>query len=62
MSWFNARRRRPVAGYTALLLGLVMVGLVYGAFSRSGGAAQASAPASSQSDINTGKNLFKANC
>jgi len=62
VSWFNARRRRPVAGYTALLLGLVMVGLVYGAFSRSGGAAQASAPAASQSDINTGKNLFEATC
>ncbi len=62
MSWFNARRRRPVAGYTALLLGLVVVGLLYGAFSRSGGAAQASAPAASQSDLNTGKNLFEATC
>jgi ubiquinol-cytochrome c reductase cytochrome c subunit len=62
VSWFNARRRRPVAGYTALLLGLVVVGLLYGAFSRSGGAAQASAPAASQSDLNTGKNLFEATC
>lgn len=62
MSWFNARRRRPVAGYTALLLGLVVVGLLYGAFSRTGGTAQASAPAASQSDINTGQGLFEANC
>ena len=62
MSWFNARRRRPVAGYAALLLGLVVVGLVYGAFSRTSGIAQASSPAPSQSDINTGKNLFDATC
>ena len=62
MSWFNARRRRPVAGYAALLLGLVVVGLVYGAFTRTGGTAQASSPAASQSDINTGKDLFDATC
>jgi ubiquinol-cytochrome c reductase cytochrome c subunit len=62
VSWFNTRRRRPVAGYAALLLGLVVVGLVYGAFTRTGGTAQASAPAASQSDINTGKDLFDATC
>jgi ubiquinol-cytochrome c reductase cytochrome c subunit len=62
VSWFNARRRRPVAGYAALLLGLVVVGLVYGAFTRTGGTAQASSPAPSQSDINTGKDLFDATC
>ena len=60
MSWINARRRRPVAGYAALLLGLVVVGLVYGAFTRQGGTAQASAPA--RSDIAVGKALFDANC
>jgi ubiquinol-cytochrome c reductase cytochrome c subunit len=62
VSWINARRRRPVAGYAALLLGLVVVGLLYGAFTRSGGIAQASSPAASQSDINTGKNLFDTTC
>ncbi len=62
MSWINARRRRPVAGYAALLLGLVVVGLLYGAFTRSSGIAQASSPAPSQSDINAGRNLFEANC
>jgi ubiquinol-cytochrome c reductase cytochrome c subunit len=63
VSWFNARRRRPVAGYAALLLGLVVVGLLYGAFTRTGGgSAQASSPAASQSDINTGKDLFDATC
>jgi ubiquinol-cytochrome c reductase cytochrome c subunit len=62
VSWFNARRRRPVAGYAALLLGLVVVGLVYGAFTRTGSTAQASSPAPSQSDINAGKDLFDATC
>ena len=62
MSWINARRRRPAAGYAALLLGLVVVGLLYGAFSRTGGAAQASSPGLSQSDITAGHDLFKANC
>jgi len=39
-----------------------VAGLLYGAFSRTGGTAQASAPAASQSDINTGQGLFEANC
>lgn len=60
MSWINARRRRPVAGYAALLLGLVVVALLYGSLTSRGGTAQASAP--SQSDINAGKDLFNANC
>ena len=60
MGWINARRRRPVAGYAALLLGLILVGLVYGALTRQGGTAQASA--GSQADINAGKALFDATC
>ena len=60
MSWINARRRRPAAGYAALLFGLVIVSLLYGAVTRSSGSAEASAP--SQSDINAGSQLFKANC
>jgi hypothetical protein len=43
VGWINARRRRPVAGYAALLLALVLVGLVYGGLTRQGGTAQASA-------------------
>ena len=61
MSWINARRRRPVAGYAALLLGLVFIGLLYGALTRTGGGAQA-APASPSQDIATGKNIFQATC
>jgi ubiquinol-cytochrome c reductase cytochrome c subunit len=60
VSWINARRRRPAAGYAALLLGLVLVGLVYGAVTRPGNTAQASAP--SQTQIDAGKALFDATC
>ena len=61
MGWINARRRRPVAGYAALLLGLVFVGLLYGALTRTGGGAQAE-PTSASQDIATGQALFKATC
>jgi ubiquinol-cytochrome c reductase cytochrome c subunit len=60
VSWIIARRRRPVAGYAALLLGLVGVSLVYGALTRTG-SAQA-APTSAQQDIAQGKALFQATC
>jgi ubiquinol-cytochrome c reductase cytochrome c subunit len=62
VSWINARRRRPIAGYAALLLGLVVVALLYGSLSRSSGTAEASAPPPSQQSIATGKALFDANC
>jgi len=62
VSWINARRRRPVAGYAALLLGLVVVALVYGSLTRPGGTAEASAPPASQQDVTAGKDLFDANC
>ena len=59
MGWINARRRRPVAGYAALLLGLIVVGLLYGALTRTG--AQA-APTTAQQDIVNGRALFEATC
>jgi ubiquinol-cytochrome c reductase cytochrome c subunit len=61
VGWINARRRRPVAGYAALLLGLVVVGLLYGALTRTGGGAQA-APASASQDVAAGKALFDETC
>jgi len=62
VSWINARRRRPVAGYAALLLGLVVVALVYGSLTSRGGATEASAAVGTQQDIEFGKDLFQANC
>jgi ubiquinol-cytochrome c reductase cytochrome c subunit len=59
VGWINARRRRPVAGYAALLLGLVFVGLLYGALTRTG--AQA-APTTAQENIANGRVLFEATC
>jgi ubiquinol-cytochrome c reductase cytochrome c subunit len=59
VGWINARRRRPVAGYAALLLGLVVIALLYGALTRTG--AQA-APTTAQEDIANGQALFKSTC
>ena len=62
MSWINARRRRPAAGYAALLLGLVVVALVYGSLTSPGGGTAASAATGAQQDIAAGKALFQASC
>ncbi len=61
MSWINARRRRPAAGYAALLLGLVVVALVYASLTSPGGVT-ASAATGAQQDIAAGKALFQASC
>jgi len=60
VGWINARRRRPVAGYAALLVGLVVVGLLYGALTSAGGAQ--AAPNTALQDIANGKALFQATC
>jgi quinol---cytochrome-c reductase cytochrome c subunit len=62
VSWINARRRRPVAGYAALLLGLVVVALAYGALTSSGSVTRASAAVGAQQDTTAGQKLFQANC
>ena len=62
MSWINARRRRPAAGYAALLLGLVVVALVYGSLTSRGGVTEASAAVGTQQDIPGSKDLFQASC
>jgi ubiquinol-cytochrome c reductase cytochrome c subunit len=60
LSWINARRRRPVAGYAALLLGLVVVAALYAVVTGTGGA-QAS-PNEAQQGIAQGKSLFVQAC
>ena len=62
MGWINARRRRPVAGYAALLLGLVVVALLYGSLTHQGGVTVASAATGAQQDIAAGKALFDTSC
>jgi ubiquinol-cytochrome c reductase cytochrome c subunit len=60
LSWIIARRRRPAAGYAALLLGLVLVAALYAAVTGTGGA-QAS-PNQAQQGIAEGKSLFMQAC
>jgi ubiquinol-cytochrome c reductase cytochrome c subunit len=59
LSWIIARRRRPVAGYAALLLGLVVVAAVYGLITGTG---SAQASQAGQQDLAAGKNLYSTNC
>jgi ubiquinol-cytochrome c reductase cytochrome c subunit len=61
VSWINAKRRRPVAGYAALLLGLVVITLLYGAVTRTGSGAQADLNTAQQAVAN-GKAIFDATC
>lgn len=62
LSWITARRRRPVAGYAVVLLGLLAVGGGYAALTATGSAANASAPAAGSTQIDQGRQLFVSNC
>jgi ubiquinol-cytochrome c reductase cytochrome c subunit len=62
LSWIIARRRRPVAGYAVVLLGLIAVGAIYAAFTTQGSPASASSPAVSSRETAVGRQLFVQNC
>ena len=63
MSWITALRRRPVAGYAVVLLGLVTVGMAYGALAGPGSPASAAIPGTvSPQTIAQGKELFQTSC
>jgi ubiquinol-cytochrome c reductase cytochrome c subunit len=62
VSWIKARRRRPVAGYAVVLLGLVTVGMAYAALTTNGTASAATPDSVPPSTIAQGKNLFAQNC
>jgi ubiquinol-cytochrome c reductase cytochrome c subunit len=55
-----ARRRHPAAGYAAVAVGLVAVGVLYSTLS--GGGASADAPAQASTQIAQGKSLFVQSC
>ena len=59
MSWINARRRSPVAGYAALLLGLALVATLYSALTGHAAGAQSTSPTQGSA---VGQALFQANC
>jgi len=62
VSWITAKRRRPVAGYVVVLLGLVLVGAVYATITGSGSSAAATDPAVSQAEIAQGRQIFQQTC
>ncbi len=63
MSWITALRRRPVAGYAVVLLGLIAVGMTYGALTGPGSPASAATPGTvSPQTIAQGKELFTQSC
>lgn len=63
MSWITARRRRPVAGYAVVLLGLIIIGVGYAALTGPGSAASAATPGSpSPQTLAQGENLFAHDC
>ena len=61
MSWITARRRRRVAGYAVIPLGLAAIGVMYASLTGPGQAA-ASAPAASQQNVARGRYLFEQSC
>ncbi|MFZ0164020.1 MAG: c-type cytochrome [Trebonia sp.] len=60
MSSIIARRRHPAAGYAAVAVGLVAVGVLYSTLA--GGGASAAAPAQASTSIAQGKSLFEQSC
>ena len=63
MSWITALRRRPVAGYAVVLLGLVTVGMAYGALTGPSSPASAAVPGIvSPQTIAEGRQLFVESC
>jgi ubiquinol-cytochrome c reductase cytochrome c subunit len=61
VSWITATRRRPVASYAVVLLGLLLVGAVYATITGSGSAA-ATDPTVSQAQIAQGRQIFQRTC
>jgi quinol---cytochrome-c reductase cytochrome c subunit len=63
VSWITALRRRPAAGYAVVLLGLVTIGMGYGALAGPGSSASAATPGTvSPQTIAQGKELFTQSC
>jgi ubiquinol-cytochrome c reductase cytochrome c subunit len=63
VSWITALRRRPAAGYAVVLLGLVTIGMGYGALAGQGSTASAATPGTvSPQTIAQGRELFTQSC
>jgi ubiquinol-cytochrome c reductase cytochrome c subunit len=62
VSWITARRRRRVAGYAVVPLGLAAIGVMYASLTGPGSQAAASAPPPLQQNIARGRYLFEQSC
>lgn len=62
MSWITARRRRPVAGYAVVLLGLILVGAIYAVLTGSGESSASTTPSASRAEILKGQQIFQLTC
>ena len=62
MSWITARRRRPVAGYAVVLLGLILVGAIYAVITGSGESSASTTPTASRAQILRGQQIFQLTC
>ena len=62
MSWITAWRRRPVAGYAVVLLGLVLVGAVYATITGTSESAAATPSTPSSAQIAKGRQIFQQTC
>ncbi len=62
MSWITAKRRRPVAGYAVVLLGLILVGAIYATITGAGESAASTTPTTSQAEIAKGQQIFQLTC
>ena len=55
-------RRRPVAGYAVVLLGLILVGAIYAMVTGSADLSAATTPTASPTDIAKGEQIFNQTC
>jgi ubiquinol-cytochrome c reductase cytochrome c subunit len=62
VSWITAKRRRPVAGYAVVLLGLILVGAIYATITGSGESAASTTPTASAAEIAKGQAIFDQTC
>jgi ubiquinol-cytochrome c reductase cytochrome c subunit len=62
VSWITAKRRRPVAGYAVVLLGLILVGAIYATITASGESSAATPPTTSAAQIAKGQQIFSQTC
>jgi ubiquinol-cytochrome c reductase cytochrome c subunit len=59
--WITARRRRPVAGYAVVLLGLLLIGTGYAVITGAGDAS-ASSPTAASTQVADGRAIFEQTC